>query len=184
MDKLLAETGHKMKHVVERLEHDFATIRTGRASPALLDRVKVSHYGSEMLIKELATVSVPEARMLVITPWDRGALKAIEKAIMASDLSLNPSSDGNVIRLEIPALTEERRKELAKLVGQKAEEARVAVRNIRRDANSGLEKMEKSQGLSEDDVIRGKKDVQEITDDSIKEIDAAAERKSEEVMEL
>ena len=184
MDKLLAETGHKMKHVVERLEHDFATIRTGRASPALLDRVKVSHYGSEMLIKELATVSVPEARMLVITPWDRGAIKAIEKAIMASDLSLNPSSDGNVIRLEIPALTEERRKELAKLVGQKAEEARVAVRNIRRDANSGLEKMEKSQGLSEDDVIRGKKDVQEITDDSIKEIDAAAERKSEEVMEL
>lgn len=184
MDKLLAETKQKMKHVVERLEHDFATIRTGRASPALLDRVKVSHYGSEMLIKELATISVPEARMLVITPWDKGALKAIEKAIMASDLSLNPSSDGNVIRLEIPPLTEERRKELAKLVGQKAEEARVAVRNIRRDANASLEKMEKSQGLSEDDVIRGKKDVQELTDEFIKEIDAAAEHKSEEVMEL
>lgn len=184
MEKLLAETRQKMKHVVERLEHDFATIRTGRASPALLDRVKVSYYGSELPINQLATVSVPEARMLVITPWDRGSIKAIEKAITASDLSLNPSSDGNVIRLEIPALTEERRKELAKLVGQKAEEARVAVRNIRRDANSSLEKMEKSQGLSEDDVMRGKKEVQELTDEAIKEIDAAAERKSEEVMEL
>ncbi len=184
VDKLIADTKAKMKRVVEKLEHEFTTIRTGRASPAILDRVKVAYYGSELPINQLATVSVPEARLIVITPWDKASLKALEKAILASDLSLTPSSDGNVIRLEIPSLTEERRRELAKLVGHQAEEARVAVRNIRRDANASLEKKEKSESLSEDDVLRGKKEVQELTDRTIKEIDGVAEHKVAEVMEV
>lgn len=184
MDRLIADTKQKMEHVVERLEHDFTTIRTGRASPAVLDNLRVSYYGSELPVNQLATVSVPEAKLIVITPWDKGSLQAIEKAILTSDLNLTPSSDGNVIRLEIPSLTEERRKDIAKLVGQKAEEARVAVRNLRRDANSGIDKMEKSQGLSEDEVDRGKKEIQDITDDTIKDIDKAAEGKVEEVMEV
>jgi len=184
VDKLIADAKHRMKRVLEKLEHDFAMIRTGRASPAILDKVRVSYYGSEMPINQLATVSVPEARQLVITPWDKGSLRAIEKAIMTSDLSLTPSSDGNIIRLEIPALTEERRKELAKLVGQKAEEARVAVRNVRRDANAGIEKMEKRSDISEDQAATGKKDVQDLTDDFVKQVDKAAEAKVEEVMEV
>lgn len=184
MDKLIADATDKMNGVLERLEHDFGTIRTGRASPTILDRLKVEHYGTELPVNQVATVSVPEARLLVITPWDKGALSAIERAIMTSDLNLTPSSDGNVIRIELPTLTEERRKELAKLVGQKAEDGRVTVRQIRRDANSGIDKMEKSEGLSEDEVERGKKEVQEATDALIKDIDRAAESKAEEVMEV
>jgi ribosome recycling factor len=183
-DLVTSETNERMSHVIERLEHDFATIRTGRASPALLDRLRISHFGSEYPVNQLATVAVPEARMLIVTPWDKGALRAIEKAILTSDLNLTPSSDGNVIRLEIPALTEERRKELAKLVGQKAEEARVGVRNARRDANSALEKMDKNHTISEDDMERGKKHVQEATGDFIKQVDKLAERKVAEVMEV
>jgi len=184
VDKLTSETKDRMKHVLERLEHDFTTIRTGRASPALLDRLKITYFGSELPLNQLATVSVPEARLLVITPWDKGSLKAIEKAILTSDLNLTPSSDGNVIRLEIPALTEERRKELAKLVGQKAEEARVGVRNVRRDANAHLDKLEKDHSISEDDAERGKKQIQEVTAELIKQVDHAAERKVGEVMEV
>jgi len=184
LDKLIADTKLRMKKALQKLDHEYTTVRTGRATPTLLDRVKVEYFGSELPINQVATVSVPEARMIVITPWDKGALKAIEKGILTSDLDLTPSSDGNVIRLEIPTLTEERRKELTKLVKQLAEDARVAVRNIRRDANSSMDKMEKSQGLSEDEVERGKKEVQQLTDDTIKEIDEATERKSEEVMEV
>jgi ribosome recycling factor len=170
--------------MIETLQHDYATVRTGRASPALLDRVKVEYYGSEMPINQLATVGIPEARLITITPWDKAALRPIEKAIMTSDLSLTPSSDGHIIRLEIPTLTEERRKELQKTVGHMAEEARVAIRNIRRDANSGIDKMEKADGLSEDEVERGKKEVQEKTKKAIDEIDKLAEVKAQEVMEV
>lgn len=184
MDNLIAEAKQRMKRAVEKLEHELATIRTGRASPAILDRVKVQFYGSEMPINQLATVSVPEARMIVITPWDKNSLRAIEKAILTSDLNLTPSSDGNVIRLELPPLTEERRKELAKLVHQKAEEGRVAVRNIRRDINNAIEKAEKSADVSEDDVEYAKKEVQEATNDFIKEIDRIAAHKVAEVMEV
>lgn len=182
-DQVITEARERMSHVIEHLEHDFATIRTGRASPALLDRLKVSYFGSELPVNQLASVAVPEARQLIITPWDKNSLRAIEKAILTSDLNLTPSSDGNVIRLEIPTLTEERRKELAKLVGQKAEEGRVGIRNARRDANAGLEKLEKSHTISEDDLDRGKKQVQEATDEFIKQVDKLAERKAAEVME-
>jgi len=184
VDKLIADAKQRMKRVLEKLAHDFAMIRTGRASPAILDRVHVSVYGSDLPINQLATVSVPEARLLVITPWDKSTLRAIEKAIMTSDLNLTPSSDGNVIRLEIPSLTEDRRKELAKLVGQKAEEAKVAVRNVRRDANASIEKMEKRSEVSEDEAEAGKKEVQELTDDFTKQVEKAAEVKVEEVMEV
>lgn len=184
MDQLTAETKERMKRGIEKLEHDFATIRTGRASPALLDRVKVDYYGSELPVNQMASVAAPEARLLVITPWDKGSLKAIERALLTSDLNLSPSSDGNVIRLEIPTLTEERRRELAKLVGHKAEEARVAIRNIRRDANAILEKREKNHEISEDDAERGKKQIQEATDETIKAVDRAAEKKAAEVMEV
>lgn len=183
MDNLIAEAEKRMHKVKEKLEHDYSTVRTGRASPALLERVKVSYYGSEMPVHQVATIGIPEARMIVITPWDKGAIKPIEKAILASDLSLTPSSDGVVIRLEIPSLTEERRKELKKLVGQMAEDSRIAVRNIRRDANSGIDKMEKSHSISEDEAERGKKEVQELTDKAIAEIDKVAEAKAAEVME-
>ena len=184
MDKLIAEAKKRMKKVVEKLEQEYATVRTGRASPALLDRPRVEYYGSELPLNQVATVGIPEARLIMITPWDKGALRPIEKAILTSDLNLTPSSDGNVIRLEIPSLTEERRKELQKLVGQMAEDSRIATRNIRRDTNSGIDKMEKSEGLSEDEVARGKKEVQELTDDTIKNIDQIAEVKAEEVMEV
>ena len=184
MENLIAEAKQRMKRAVEKLEHELATIRTGRASPAILDRVKVQFYGSEMPINQLATISVPEGRMIVITPWDKNALRAIEKAILTSDLNLTPSSDGNVIRLEVPPLTEERRKELAKLVHQKAEEGRVAVRNIRRDINNAIEKKEKAEDVSEDDVEYAKKEVQEATNEFIKEIDRIAARKVAEVMEV
>lgn len=184
MDTLIAETKERMKKTIEKLEHELTTIRTGRASPAILDRLKVDYFGSELPINQLATVTVPDARLLLVTPWDKGSLKAIEKAIITSDLNLSPSSDGNVIRMELPALTEERRKELAKLVSQQAEAGRVHVRNIRRDANNHLEKMEKSGTISEDDTERGKKEIQEATDKCIKEIDRVTERKVAEVMEV
>ena len=184
VDKVIGDAKERMKHVIEHIEHDFATIRTGRASPALLDRLRIPYFGSEMPLNQLANVAVPEARQLVITPWDKNALRPIEKAILTSDLNLSPSSDGNIIRLEIPALTEERRRELAKLVNQKAEECRIGVRNARRDANASLDKMEKAHTISEDDAERGKKHVQEATDDHIKQIDRLAERKAAEVMEV
>lgn len=184
MDKAIAEGKQRMARTVERLEHEFATIRTGRASPAILDRLKVDYYGSELPVNQLATISVPEARLLIITPWDKGAIRPIEKAIMTSDLNLTPSSDGNVIRLEIPPLTEERRKELAKHVNQMAEDARVAIRNIRREVNAAIEKLEKAGSVSEDDAEWGKKQVQDATDEAIQQIDKLASRKVAEVMEV
>ena len=184
MEDHVAETKQRMRRAVDKLEHDLATIRTGRASPAILDRLKVAYFGSDLPINQLATVSVPEARLIIITPWDKGSLRPIEKAILTSDLSLNPSSDGNVIRLEIPPLTEERRRELAKLVSQKAEEGRVAIRGIRRDANAHVEKMSKDTDVSEDDVEFAKKEIQDATNEIIKEIDRVAEKKAAEVLEV
>jgi ribosome recycling factor len=173
-----------MQHSIEATEREFSAIRTGRATPALLDRVKVDYYGSEMPINQLAGVSVPEPRQLLISPWDKAALPHIEKAILKSDLGLTPNSDGHTIRLEIPTLTEERRKELTKLVHAKAEEGKISIRNIRRDANDHLDKQEKSKTISEDDVERGKKETQKLTDEFIAKLDKITEKKVAEIMEV
>ncbi len=184
MDRLIQQAEEKMKRTVEAVAGEFATVRTGRATPALLDRVRVDYYGQEMPINQLATISVPESRLIVIQPWDKSVIPAIEKAIMTSDLNLTPNSDGTVIRLTIPALTEERRGELTKLVHRMAEDGRIAIRNIRRDANSSIDSMEKKESLSEDEVRRGKQEVQDLTDRYVKKIDEAAETKTEEIMEV
>jgi len=184
MQQVLKTAKDKMQRSIEATERDFGTVRTGRATPALLDRVKVEYYGSELPVNQIATVSVPEARQLLIAPWDKSVLPAIEKAIFASDLNLTPLSDGSVIRLEIPALTEERRKELTKLVHHKAEEGKVAIRNLRRDANESLDKKQKASDISEDDCERGKKEVQKLTDDFIAKVDDLTKAKEAEIMEV
>ncbi len=184
MDRLIAAHKSKMQQALENFREQLGTVRTGRASPAILKPVKVDYYGSKLPINQLATISVPEARLITITPWDKSSLEAIEKAIMTSDVGLSPSSDGNVIRLTLPSLTEERREELVKLVQEMAEDERVTIRNIRREANDGIEDMEEGEGLSEDEVRRGKKEVQEMTDEFIERIDDAVEEKTTEVREI
>ena len=184
MEKHLSATKEKMQHSLEALEREFSAIRTGRATPALLDRLRIDYFGSEMPVNQIATVSVPEPRQLLISPWDKTVLPAIEKAIFASDLSMTPNSDGSTIRLEIPALTEERRKELVKLAHHKAEEAKVAVRNLRREANETLDKREKKEHMPEDEVERGKKEVQKLTDEFITKVDEVTARKVAEIMEV
>jgi ribosome recycling factor len=184
MDRLIARMRSHMEKSIEAMERDFATVRTGRASPALLDHVTVDYYGTQMPVSQVATVSVPEARLMVIAPWDKTMVNPIQKAIMTSDLGLTPSSDGNVIRLAVPQLTEERRKEMTKLVGKKAEEGRVAIRNIRRETIEELRRMEKSQGLSEDEVKRGEEKIQEIHDEFIRRVDELREAKVRELMEV
>ncbi|MGD9518203.1 MAG: ribosome recycling factor [Armatimonadota bacterium] len=180
---VLEEAEHRMKRTVAAVERDMAGVRTGRASPALLDTIKVEYYGSQLPISQVATVSVPEPRLMVVAPWDVSAVPAIERAILTSDLGLTPQSDGRVIRLHIPPLTEERRKELVRLVGRMAEDGRVAIRNIRRDANESLDKLEKAGDISEDDRDAAKKRIQEMTDKYIKAVDEVLERKTEEIME-
>ncbi len=184
MDKLITHTEEKMQRTVEAVAADFSTVRTGRATPALLDRVRVDYYGQEMPINQLATISIPESRLIVIQPWDKSVISAIEKAILTSDLNLTPNSDGTLIRLAIPALTEERRGELTKLVHKMAEDGRIAIRNVRRDTNSSIDAMEKKESLSEDEVRRGKQEVQDLTDKFVRKIDEAAEAKTEEIMEV
>jgi len=181
---VMNETERKMKKAVEAAQQDYTTIRTGRANPVLLEKVTVDIYGSAMPINQLATVSVPEPRQLVIAPWDKSAIPAIERAIQKSDLGLTPSSDGNVVRLNIPHLTEERRKEMIKLLHKKAEEHRVAVRNVRREANEDLKKLEKAHEASEDDVRRATEQVQKMTDKYIEQIDEITRIKEAELMEV
>jgi len=184
MQDIVKNAKERMQHSVEATERDFHSVRTGRATPALLDRVKVEYYGSEMPVNQVATISVPEPRQLLISPWDKSVLPAISKAIYASDLALTPNSDGSTIRLEIPTLTEERRKELTKMVHHKAEEGKVAIRNVRRDANDHLDKREKAKEISEDDAERGKKEVQKLTDEFIVKVDEITAKKVEEIMEV
>ena len=174
----------RMAKAVEAAQHDYQTIRTGRANPVLLDRINVEHYGTSMPINQLATISVPEPRLLVIAPWDKSAMQHIERAIIKSDLGLTPMADGNVIRLNIPQLTEERRRDLIKMLHKKAEEHRVAVRNIRRDANEELKGMEKSQHAAEDEVHRGQEQIQKLTDKYIDQIDDLTQAKEAELMEV
>jgi ribosome recycling factor len=184
MDTTLQQAKTKMKKSVDAMHDDFNTIRTGRASSALFDKIKIEYYGQPTPINQVATVSIPEARLVVIQPWDKTVLDDIEKAIQKSELSLNPNNDGKVIRINIPPLTEERRKEYVKMAKNMAEQARVAIRNIRRDANEDLKKQEKSSDITEDDLKRGLDEIQKMTDDFIKTIDDALEEKEKEIMEV
>jgi len=185
MDKqILKDTEERMKRVLSGLKSEFATIRTGRASTALLDKIFVDYYGTPTPINQVASLSVPEPKMIVIQPWDMKAIGAIEKAILKSDLGLTPNNDGKVIRLILPDLTAERRKELVKLSSKKAEEARVAVRNIRREFNDKLKKQEKNHEISEDDMKRTQEEIQKLTDKYIQEIDKALEQKEKDIMEV
>lgn len=184
IDKTLEETSTKMAKSVEALRRELATIRTGRASPAIVDHVKVDYHGTQTPLKQMATISVPEARLLVIQPWDRTMVGGIDKAIQKADLGLNPVNDGTVIRISIPQLSEERRKELVKLVHKKAEEGRVAVRNVRRHALEELRGLERSKEISEDDMKRAQEQVQHITDGFVAEVDEAAKAKEAELLEV
>lgn len=172
----------KMKKTLDVLVSDYSTIRAGRANPHVLDKIKVDYYGTPTPIQQVGNINVPEARMIVIQPWEKSLLKAIEKAILTSDLGINPTNDGNVIRLVFPELTEERRKDLSKEVKKKGDNAKVAVRNIRRDANDAFKKMEKSGEMSEDDRKLGEEKIQKLTDKMIEKIDAAIETKTKEIM--
>ena len=180
----IADANLRMEKSVEALHRELMTVRTGRASPALLERLHVDYYGSPTPLQSIAGISVPEASMLVIQPYDRSSLGAIEKAIQKSDLGLNPSNDGQVIRVAIPQLTEERRKDLVKVVHRKAEESRVAVRNIRRDEVEHLRRVEKDGHVSKDEVATRLIDVQKITDQFIARIDDAIQRKEAEILEV
>jgi len=184
IDDVYQNTERKMHRAVEVLQHDLGTLRTGRASPAILEKVQVDAYGAAMPLNGLATITVPEPRMLVIQPWDKKMLPAIEKAIQKSDLGLTPNSDGSVVRLSLPALNEERRRDLVKLVHKRVEEARVAVRNCRREAVDDLRKAEKDQHIPEGDVKRAQDRIQKLTDEQIKQIEEVGRRKEGEVMEI
>lgn len=178
------EAEERMKGAVQALEEDLAGIRTGRASPTLVERLHVEYYGNPTPLIQLATISVPEPRQLLIRPFDASSLKAIERAIQASDLGLNPNNDGKIIRLFLPPLTEERRRDLVKVVHNRAEEARVAVRNIRRDSIKDLREYEHEKLISEDDQERGEEELQKITDKFIEEINSVSARKEKEILEV
>ncbi|MGY4689851.1 ribosome recycling factor [Salibacterium sp. K-3] len=180
----LKETDERMQKSVDSLYKELATLRAGRANPSMLDKVMVNYYGAETPLNQLATISVPEARLLVVTPFDKSSIGDIDKAIQKADLGLSPNNDGNVIRINVPSLTEERRKELSKLVNKYAEEARVAVRNIRRDANDEFKKQQKQGDIPEDDMRKLQDEVQKLTDKHIAAIDKAAENKEQEIMEV
>ena len=180
----LKHLSEKMDKSIQALRNEFTSIRTGRASPSLLDRVFVDYYGSKTPVTQVASVTVPEARMLVVQPWDKGILKDIEKAINMSDLGLVPMNDGNLIRMAIPQLTEQRRKDLVKVVNKKAEEAKVAIRNIRRDGNVFLKKEEKNSDISKD-VIKDMEDkIQKLTDQKIKDLEAVTDKKVKEILSV
>ncbi len=184
IEEIKANTKTKMQKVVEDLQHAMAGIRTGRASVSLLDGIKVDYYGTPTPLNQLATLHVPEPSMITCQPWDVSQIGAIEKAIRASDLGLNPSNDGKIIRIPIPPLTEERRKELVKHLHHVLEEHRVAVRNIRRDANEAIKKLFKAKEISEDDDRRGHDEIQKLTDEFIKKLEEAAKVKENEILEL
>ena len=182
MNEELKVYEEKMEKSINAMMDEFASIRAGRANPHVLDKIKVDYYGTPTPIQQVGNISVPEARMIVIQPWEKSLIKAIEKAIQASDLGINPSNDGSVIRLVFPELTEDRRKELAKDVKKKGEAAKVAVRNIRRDANEAFKKQEKNNESSEEDLKDATEQIQKITDKAIEKIDKAVENKTKEIL--
>jgi ribosome recycling factor len=183
MKEVLKDSEAKMRKTVELLAVEFARIRTARANPALLDGIKVDYYGVPTPLKQIASIGVPDPRSLVIQPWDKNAVSEIEKAIQRSDLGLNPNVEASIIRIAIPALTEERRRELVKLVSRLTEESRVAVRNIRREAIEQFKKKEKEKEISEDEMHRGQKEVQDLTDKYVKELDGLFAKKEKEILE-
>lgn len=180
IDESLSDADAKMDQAVEHTAQEFGSVRTGRANPALLSRITVDYYGVQTPLQQIAGLAVPEARMLVVSPYDKSAMAAIEKAIQESDLGLNPSNDGNIIRLAFPALTEERRKELIRVVRQLAEDGRVAVRNVRRHTKDAIE----AEDVSEDDIRRAEKELQELTDQHVSRIDELLVHKEEELLEV
>lgn len=184
IQELLTREEGRMDKTIEALKHEFASIRTGRASTALLDKVMVDYYGTPSPINQVANVTAPEPRLILVKPWEKSMIGPIEKAVLQSDLGLNPSNDGETIRLAIPQLTEERRKELVKVVSKKAEEAKVAVRNIRRDANDALKKEEKAKTITEDDAKQGQEKIQKLTDKKNKAIDDLKDKKEKDVLEV
>ncbi len=184
METVFENTKEKMGKTITNLKSEYARIRAGRANAAVLDKIRVDYYGVPTPINQMAAISVAEARILNIQPWDVSTLHQIEKAIQTSDLGINPQNDGRIIRLMFPALTEDRRKEIVKEIRKTAEDAKVAVRSIRRDAIDRIEKMEKASEITEDDEKIGKKKLQDITDDFIKEVDAVAATKEKEIMEI
>jgi ribosome recycling factor len=184
IEDVLKETADRMKKSVEALDNDLVNIRTGRASPALVERLQVEYYGTNVPLNQLSTISVPEPRLLVIRPFDPSSLPQIEKAILKSELGLTPANDGKVVRLSIPRLTEERRLELVKMVQKRVEEARVAVRNCRRDGLQDLRDLEKEKLVSEDDYYRGKDRMQELTDQYVEETDELGAAKEKQIMEV
>ncbi|MDZ4827701.1 MAG: ribosome recycling factor [Actinomycetota bacterium] len=184
MHPKLDDARTKMHSAVAHLKDEFGTVRTGRASPALVERIKVDYYGSESTLQQLAGFSVPEPRVLIVSPYDKSAIKAIEKALQTSDLGVNPSNDGAVIRLTFPELTADRRKEMVKVVKAKAEDGRVAVRNVRRHARQELEHMEKDGEISRDELDRVEKDLEKLTHDVVAEIDTLLAHKEKELLEV
>lgn len=184
INDLLKDAKGRMQNALDVLSDDLVGIRTGRASPALVEKLQVEYYGSELALIQLATISVPEARQLMIRPFDGSSLRAIERAIQASDLGLTPNNDGKVIRLNLPPLTEERRRDLVRMVNNRLEEARVAIRNIRRDSLKDLRDFEKEKLISEDEMHEGEDDLQDLTNEMIDQIAVIGKRKEEEVMEF
>ncbi len=184
VQETLNDAADRMHKAVDSLRRELATVRTGRASPGLVDHLKVDYHGTPMPLHQVATITTPDARLIVIQPWDRGSLGAIEKSILKSDLGLNPASDGAVIRLAIPPLTDDRRRELAKHVRKRVEDARVAVRNVRRDCHEHIRRLEHDHQMSQDDLHRAETELQKLTDDQIKEVDKVGEEKEAELLTL
>jgi len=182
--EVMKDAEERMKKVIEFFRQELASIRAGRAAPALVERIRVDYYGTSTPLNQLATISAPEPRLLVIQPWDKSAMDEIERAILRSDLGIPPNNDGNVIRLVIPQLTEERRIDLVRTIRKKAEEQRVAIRNIRRDANDTLKDLENESEITEDQYHRGLDDVQDLTDQYIDQVDSILATKEEEIMEV
>jgi ribosome recycling factor len=184
MNSIKTAYEEKMKKTLTALQDEFNSIRTGRASPALLDKVRVDYYGQKTPLSQIATISVPEARLIVIQPWDRSLFSEIEKAILKSDLGLNPSNDGKVLRIAIPPLTEERRRELVKTARNVAEQSRVSIRNIRRDGLEELKKLQSAGGVAEDELKKEEADLQKLTDEYIAHVAKILETKEKEIMEI
>lgn len=184
METVFAKAKEKMEKCLTALERDYSAVRAGRANPAILDKVMVDYYGVPTPINQMAAVSVPEARLLVVQPWDASTLKEIEKAINTADIGINPQNDGKVIRLTFPQLTEEHRKTLQKDISKRGEEAKVAVRNVRRDAMDDIKKLKKDNEITEDDQKNGEKKLQDITDDYIKQVEAITKKKEEEILSI
>ncbi len=184
IDNLIPETKQRMSNAIQALTANFSSVRTGKASPALVENISVEYYGSTTKVREIASITTPEPRLLVIQPWDQNAVGGIEKAILASNMGISPVSDGRVIRLPIPELSEERRVEYGKMVKKQAEDARIEVRNIRRDMNELARKAEKNSEITEDDLDDLLKEIQKLTDDSVKEIDRLLAEKTEELMQV